>query len=119
MQKKYLSLVLPSFLSGCAALHSATPATDGGTGVVPALVFVDGQISDSEAVIAHTQQRLQPPPVSPPGLPRQVVPSTPAPQTGTIPHAENLPLPSPSLAGGLPHLVTTGTPSPLAVTWLA
>ncbi|EAN8329028.1 pili assembly chaperone [Salmonella enterica] len=120
MQKKYLSLVLPSFLSGCAALHSATPATDGGIGVVPALVFVDGQISDSEAVIAHTQQRLQPPPVSPPGLPRQVVPSTPAPQTGTIPHAENLPLPSPSLvAGGLPHLVTTGTPSPLAVTWLA
>lgn len=122
MQKKYLSLVLPSFLSGCAALHSATPATDGGTGVVPALVFVDGQISDSEAVIAHTQQRLRlPPPVSPPVsvLPRQVVSSTPAPQTGTIPHAENLPLPSPSLAGGLPHLVTTGTPSPVAVTWLA
>ncbi|EBM5319958.1 pili assembly chaperone [Salmonella enterica] len=121
MQKKYLTLVLPSFLTGCAALHSATPANDGSAGTVPALVFVDGQISEGADVIAHTQQRLRPPPVSTPAPPRPVATTTPAPQAGTIPRAENLPLPSPSLSltGGLPHLVTTGTPSPVAVTWLA
>ncbi|EHL5833404.1 TcpQ domain-containing protein [Salmonella enterica] len=121
MQKKYLTLVLPSFLTGCAALHSATPANDGSAGTVPALVFVDGQISEGADVIAHTQQRLRPPPVSTPASPRPVAMTTPAPQAGTIPRAENLPLPSPplSLTGGLPHLVTTGTPSPVAVTWLA
>ncbi|EHE6020034.1 pilus assembly protein, partial [Salmonella enterica] len=59
MQKKYLTLVLPSFLTGCAALHSATPANDGSAGTVPALVFVDGQISEGADVIAHTQQRLR------------------------------------------------------------
>lgn len=121
MQKKYLSLVLPSFLSGCAALHSATPANDGSAGTVPALVFVDGQISEGADVIAHTQQRLRPPPVITPAPPRPVATATPAPQTGTIPRPENLPLPSPSLSltGGLPHLVTTGTPSQVPVTWLA
>ncbi|ECC1750090.1 pili assembly chaperone [Salmonella enterica subsp. diarizonae] len=119
MQKKYLTLVLPSFLTGCAALHSATPANDGSAGTVPALVFVDGQISEGADVIAHTQQRLRPPPVSTHVPPRPVATTTPAPQAGTIPRAENLPLPSPSLTNGLPHLVTTGTPSPVAVTWLA
>ncbi|EES1601745.1 TPA: pilus assembly protein, partial [Escherichia coli] len=54
MQKKSLTLLLPSLLSGCTAFN-ATPVPDT---TPPALVFVDGQIRESAAIIAHTQKRL-------------------------------------------------------------
>ncbi len=59
MKKKSLTLLLPSLLSGCTAFN-ATPVPDT---TPPALVFVDGQIRESAAIIAHTQKRLLPPPV--------------------------------------------------------
>ncbi len=58
MKKKSLTLLLPSLLSGCTAFN-ATPVPDT---TPPALVFVDGQIRESAAIIAHTQKRLLPPP---------------------------------------------------------
>ncbi|HAI8519849.1 TPA: pilus assembly protein, partial [Escherichia coli] len=67
MKKKSLTLLLPSLLSGCTAFN-ATPVPDT---TPPALVFVDGQIHESAAIIAHTQKRLLPPPVPRPvTLPR-------------------------------------------------
>ncbi|EFH0911858.1 pilus assembly protein, partial [Escherichia coli] len=65
MQKKSLTLLLPSLLSGCTAFN-ATPVPDT---TPPALVFVDGQIRESAAIIAHTQKRLLPPPVTHPVTP--------------------------------------------------
>ncbi len=65
MQKKSLTLLLPSLLSGCTAFN-ATPVPDT---TPPALVFVDGQIRESAAIIAHTQKRLLPPPVTRPVTP--------------------------------------------------
>ncbi len=52
MQKKSLTLLLPSLLSGCTAFN-ATPVPDT---TPPALVFVDGQIRESAAIITHTQK---------------------------------------------------------------
>lgn len=61
MKKSYLSFILPSLLSGCTGISGSNNITDADT---PALVFVDGQISDSAAVLAHTQQRLSTPAVA-------------------------------------------------------
>lgn len=61
MKKNYLSFILPSLLSGCTGISGSNNITDADT---PALVFVDGQISDSAAVLAHTQQRLSTPAVA-------------------------------------------------------
>ncbi len=69
MKKKSLTLLLPSLLSGCTAFN-ATPVPDT---TPPALVFVDGQIRESAAIIAHTQKRLLPPPVTRP----VILPETP------------------------------------------
>ncbi|ASL56480.1 IncI1 plasmid conjugative transfer protein PilL (plasmid) [Escherichia coli] len=63
MKKNYLTLILPSLLSGCAGISGSNNVAPSDT---PALVFVDGQISESAGVLALTQQRLSPPKITPP-----------------------------------------------------
>lgn len=62
-EKNYLTLILPSLLSGCAGISGSNNVAPSDT---PALVFVDGQISESAGVLALTQQRLSPPKITPP-----------------------------------------------------
>ena len=71
MKKNCLTLILPSLLSGCAGISGGNNVAPSDT---PALVFVDGQISESAGVLALTQQRLSPPKITPP--PRVSVPET-------------------------------------------
>ncbi|EOJ7272369.1 pili assembly chaperone, partial [Salmonella enterica subsp. enterica serovar Infantis] len=52
MKKNYLTLILPSLLSGCAGISGGNNVAPSDT---PALVFVDGQISESAGVLALTQ----------------------------------------------------------------
>lgn len=54
MKKNCLTLILPSLLSGCAGISGSNNVAPSDT---PALVFVDGQISESAGVLALTQQR--------------------------------------------------------------
>ncbi|MFA9330647.1 pilus assembly protein, partial [Escherichia coli] len=62
MHKKHLTLLLPSLLTGCAGFTSPPAPENAAT----ALVFVDGQIRESSTLLAQTQRRLSPPPVSRP-----------------------------------------------------
>lgn len=120
VHKLALPLLLPSLLSSCTGFQSRNVNPD-----TPALVFVDGQISESASVITQTQQRIAPPAATP-------VPVRPAP-TITAP-VQNTPLPKPvlqatnsrpgavaagaSAPGGnpaLPALTFTGTPASVAV----
>ncbi|EOL5307584.1 pilus assembly protein, partial [Escherichia coli] len=91
MQKKSLTLLLPSLLSGCTAFN-ATPVPDT---TPPALVFVDGQIRESAAIIAHTQKRLLPPPVTHPVTPPR--PTTTATPTTAVSSQSNALPPRPLL----------------------
>lgn len=108
MQKKFLPLLLPPLLSSCAVLTPNSMPQD-----TPALVFVDGQISDSADTIAHTQRRLTP---------------TRAPQTALKP-ANHQAIPDSTTPSAVPTLQPTrmtaanttttlamaGTPQPAAV----
>lgn len=106
--QKFIPLLLPPLLSSCTVFTSSSTPQD-----VPALVFVDGQISDSADTIAHTQQRLTPP--------RAVTPTTRL--ASTQPVASNsTPLPVPKLMptpqvspASTTTLTMTGTPQPAAV----
>lgn len=60
MQKRVLPFLLPPLLSSCVGLTTRPIPPD-----TPALVFVDGQISDSTDIITQTQRRLSPPPAQP------------------------------------------------------
>lgn len=116
MKIQYVSLLLP-FLAGCTGSHGnnrTVPDT-------PALVFVDGQISDSVTVINHTQQRLAPvatPPVAQSTTPA-IVTSTTAPLPAYRTQSAPAPLPSPmpvaSASSGLSALTMIGTPESVAV----
>ncbi|HBE2842650.1 TPA: pilus assembly protein, partial [Escherichia coli] len=53
MHKKHLTLFLPSLLTGCAGFAPPQEPENAAT----ALVFVDGQISESSTILAQTQQR--------------------------------------------------------------
>lgn len=76
MHKLALPLLLPSLLSSCTGFQSRNVAPD-----TPALVFVDGQISDSADMISQTQRRIAPPPsVRQPTPVRPVSQTTPLPQ---------------------------------------
>ncbi|EET6339199.1 pilus assembly protein [Escherichia coli] len=113
MQKKSLTLLLPSLLSGCTAFN-ATPVPDT---TPPALVFVDGQIRESAAIIAHTQKRLLPPPVTRPVTPPR--PTTTATPTTAVSSQSNALPPRPLLqATQLPALVMTGKPGQSSVVYL-
>lgn len=106
MQKKHLTLLLPSLLTGCAGFASPPESENAAT----ALVFVDGQISESSSLLAQTQRRLSPPPVSHPAA----VTNTSA-QAVT---AQSLPLPAPVLTAdaSLSNIIMTGTPGNAPVT---
>lgn len=113
MKKKSLTLLLPSLLSGCTAFN-ATPVPDT---TPPALVFVDGQIRESAAIIAHTQKRLLPPPVTRPVTPPRPT-TTATPTTAVSSQSTALP-PRPLLqATQLPALVMTGKPGQSSVVYL-
>lgn len=120
VHKLALPLLLPSLLSSCTGIQSRNVNPD-----TPALVFVDGQISESASVITQTQQRIAPPPATP-------VPVRPAPKITAA--EQNTPLPKPVLQAtnarpgavaadtsatgsnpALPALSFTGTPVPVAV----
>ncbi|HDG1683178.1 TPA: toxin co-regulated pilus biosynthesis Q family protein [Kluyvera ascorbata] len=113
MQKFVLPLLLPPLLSSCAVF---TPVSmPQGT---PALVFVDGQISDSADTIAHTQRRLSPQrapqtvlkPTNNQTIPGSTAPSVaPTSQPARTSVANTLPVP------GTTTLAMTGTPQPAAV----
>ena len=102
MKKNCLTLILPSLLSGCAGISGGNNVAPSDT---PALVFVDGQISESAGVLALTQQRLSPPKITPP--PRVSVPQ---------PVSESRPLPSPTISQNFSRLIITGKPGSAPVT---
>ena len=108
MHKKHLTLFLPSLLTGCAGFTSPPAPENAAT----ALVFVDGQISESSTILAQTQRRLSPPPVS-----RPVPVTTPHAQAVA---AQSLPLPAPVLTAdaSLSNIIMTGTPGSAPVTVL-
>ena len=119
MHKLALPLLLPSLLSSCTGFQSrnVTPNT-------PALVFVDGQISDSAEMISQTQRRIAPPPSV-----RKATPVKPVSQTTPLPQPTLLTAPtrstpavtrqagpqSPPGNTSLSALTFTGTPAPVAV----
>ncbi|MGS5142381.1 type IV pilus biogenesis lipoprotein PilL, partial [Escherichia coli] len=102
MKKNCLTLILPSLLSGCAGISGSNNVAPSDT---PALVFVDGQISESAGVLALTQQRLSPPKITPP--PRVSVPET---VKTAQPVSESRPLPSPTISQNFSRLIITGKP---------
>lgn len=108
MHKKHLTLLLPSLLTGCAGFPSPPEPENAAT----ALVFVDGQISESSSLLAQTQRRLSPPPVS-----RPVSVTNTSAQAVT---AQSLPLPAPTLTAdaSLSNIIMTGTPGSAPVTAL-
>lgn len=119
MHKLALPLLLPSLLSSCTGFQSRNIAPD-----TPALVFVDGQISDSAEMISQTQRRIAPPPPVRQATPvRPVSQTTPLPQptllttsTRTTPAVTRQTGPlSPPGNTSLPALTITGTPAPVAV----
>ena len=57
MKKNYLTLILPSLLSGCAGISGSNNVAPSDT---PALVFVDGQISVGAGVLSPTPLRVSP-----------------------------------------------------------
>lgn len=108
MKKNCLTLILPSLLSGCAGISGSNNVAPSDT---PALVFVDGQISESAGVLALTQQRLSPPKITPP--PRVSVPET---VKTAQPVSESRPLPSPTISQNFSRLIITGKPGSAPVT---
>lgn len=78
MKKRTIPFLIPPLLAGCSALTARTPQPD-----TPALVFVDGQISESTDIIAQTQRRLAPP--SAPVPVRQTAPAAVAPRSAPLP----------------------------------
>lgn len=89
VHKLALPLLLPSLLSSCTGYQSRNVSPD-----TPALVFVDGQISESASVITQTQQRIAPPAATPVPVRQTTATTTPA---------QNSPLPRPVLQATTPH----------------
>lgn len=137
MKKIVIPLLLPPLIGGCNGFATRNTPPD-----TPALVFVDGQISDSADTITQTQRRLVPPPSTPVPV-RSVQPATslsrsaplPTPMLqpmamastktasspGFTPNATGMlakPSPVPSkgeTAPALPGLTYVGTPGTIAV----
>ena len=123
MQKIVIPLLLSPLISSCTGFQprNASPET-------PALVFVDGQISDSADIITQTQRRIAPPAATPVSV-RQSTPVTPVLQTAPLPRPallsasspstsmatrQTVPL-SPTVNTSLPALTFVGTPGTAAV----
>lgn len=103
MKKITLPLLLSPLLAGCTDFMARETGAQ-----TPALVFVDGQISESADIIAQTQRRLAPP--HPPSAPVVgVQKSAPA----TAPTGNSVPLPSPSLVRTVTPAATASSAQPL------
>lgn len=116
MKKLALPLLIPSLLSSCAGFNNRNIAPD-----TPALVFVDGQISDSADIITQTQRRIAPPAATPVPV-RQPTSVAVTSQTSPLPQptmmassAKQVSSVSPIMNPALPALTFTGTPGPVAV----
>jgi len=123
VHKLAVPLLLPSLLSSCTAFQTRNTSPE-----TPALVFVDGQISESAGIITQTQRRLAPPPATPIPVRQKAAVTTPS---------QTFPLPQPASPGAnpastpesgssrrevnttLPAITFTGTPVPVAVLSLA
>lgn len=123
MQKLVIPFLLPPLLSSCTAFQPRSVQPE-----IPALVFVDGQISESADIITQTQHRIAPPAATPVPVRQTTVAPRPS-QTAPLPRpvlqpaAAQLKTPtapaSKSLQTGqnttLPGLSFSGTPSSVAV----
>jgi len=123
VHKLALPLLLPSLLSSCTGFQSRNVAPD-----TPALVFVDGQISESASIITQTQRRIVPPVAAPVPV-RQTPAASTLSQTAPLPHpvlqtsgprlktvpAAAVGAPPPGVTPALPALIFTGTPASVAV----
>lgn len=109
--KKTLLLVPGILATGCTVLSGTTPQQ---AAPVPALVFVDGQISTSAAAVAHTQQNVSATVPSPPVTARSAPVSAPAPST-----VPAVPSPAAPAADSTPAhgagLTMSGTPGKAAI----
>ena len=127
MQKLVIPLLLSPLLSSCTGFQSRDVSPE-----TPALVFVDGQISDSAEIITQTQRRIAPPAATPVPV-RQTTSITPSSQTTPLPQPALLAASSPTTRAApqqtapvspivntsLPALTFTGTPAPVAVLTLS
>ncbi|HAT3961724.1 TcpQ domain-containing protein (plasmid) [Citrobacter freundii] len=116
MHKIALPLLIPSLLSSCTGFQNRNVAPD-----TPALVFVDGQISDSADIIKQTQRRIAPPAATPVPV-RQSATAAQLSKTSPLPQPKMLASSiSKSSAPGsvanpsLSTLTFIGTPGPVAV----
>lgn len=127
MQKLVIPLLLSPLISSCTGFQSRDVSPE-----TPALVFVDGQISDSAEIITQTQRRIAPPAATPVPV-RQTNSVTPSPQTAPLPQPallaassstthvatkQTAPV-SPTVNTSMPALTFTGTPAPVAVLTLS
>jgi len=124
MKKLAIPLLLPPLLSSCSALQSKSVQPD-----TPALVFVDGQISEGASIITQTQRRITPPVAKPSPVRQTPAVATPLPQTAPLPkpvlqattprmNVAPAPVPGTSRSGPsttTPAITYTGTPAPVAV----
>lgn len=123
MQKLVIPLLLSPLLSSCAGFQNQNVSPE-----VPALVFIDGQISDSADIITQTQRRIAPPAATPIPV-RQTTAVTPVSQNVPLPQPtllasssratpvatrETAPM-SPTVNTSLPAVAFTGTPATVAV----
>lgn len=111
-----LPLLIPSLLSSCTGFQNRNVAPD-----TPALVFVDGQISDSADIITQTQRRIAPPMATPVPV-RQPTSAAAVSQTSPLQQptllassARQSGSPAPISNPSLPTLTFIGTPGPVAV----
>lgn len=123
MQKLVIPLLLPQLLSSCTAFQPRSIQPD-----TPALVFVDGQISESADIITLTQRRIAPPVATPVPVRQTTVAPAPS-QTAPLPRPALQPAAAPlktptapvyrALQTGqnttLPGLSFSGTPGSVAV----
>lgn len=123
MQKLVIPLLLPPLLSSCTTFQPRSVQPD-----TPALVFVDGQISESADIITQTQRRIAPPAATPVPVRQTTVAPAPS-QTAPLPRPALQPAAAPlktptapvsrALQTGqnttLPGLSFSGTPGSVAV----
>ena len=116
VHKIALPLLIPSLLSSCTGFQNRNVAPD-----TPALVFVDGQISDSADIIKQTQRRIAPPaatpvPVRQSATAAQLSKTSPLPQPTMLASSTSKSSAPGSVANpSLSTLTFIGTPGPVEV----
>lgn len=104
MHLKKLSILIPTLLSGCSTFSQTPTAED-----TPALVFLDGKINESTAIIANAQRQ-----VAAPAIKKTITPSaisktsTPSLTSAPMLPSQSPPLPSPKISPVFSRLIITG-----------